>query len=77
VTVPEFKFGRCIGMDYEERLRLMVLCREDGPRAEMPWRRETWSAVVLTDDTRNPDHWEVGRIVTVSPNTAGIVIYEE
>lgn len=66
-----------IGIDYEPKLRALVLRREYGPRAEMPWRREVWSAVVLTDDPRNPDAWEVGRIVTVSSSTTGLVIYEE
>jgi hypothetical protein len=69
----KFRFGQVVGIDYEVGLRAMVLAQYH----DKVWAKETWCAVVLTDDERNPDHWEVGRIITVSPHTAGIVIYEE
>ena len=71
--MSRWKFGMIVGMDYAPELRLLAVAQYHEP----VWARETWGTVVLTDDPLNPDHWEVGRIITVSPHTTGIVIYEE
>jgi hypothetical protein len=67
-------FGTVIGIDYVPGLRAMVLCprTKDGLLTLAP--RIEWYAVVLRDDERE---WDVGRVVTVAADVAGLVIFEE
>ena len=70
------KFGDIVGMDYEPTLRLLALYRVDKDMQRL-LRHEAWWALVLVDESRNPDAWETGRIVTVAPTVSGFRLIEE
>lgn len=68
------KFGDIVSMDYEPEMRLIVLARlpEGHPRKVRGPLRQEWTSMVLRDNT-----WEIGQIVTVAPDIAGLRIIEE